>query len=60
MQYSEKMKNADMEISNLQYQLQEKAVSLYNTEEELSSLSTKLQELAEQSSAAVTQWKGRY
>jgi hypothetical protein len=56
----ESLQKTDVEIKDLRHQLLEKTEALNKTNEELFSLSTRFDELVQQSSAAVTQWKGRY
>jgi putative methionine-R-sulfoxide reductase with GAF domain len=54
------LKKYNLETEYLQSQLHEKEESLHNTKKELLTLSARFDELAEKSSAAVTQWKGMY
>ena len=58
--HSESLQKSDLEIKDLRHQLVEKTEALNKTNEELFSLSTRFDELVQQSSAAVTQLKGRY
>jgi predicted nuclease with TOPRIM domain len=57
--HSESLQKSDLEIKDLRHQLVEKTEVLNKTNEEFFSLSTRFDELVQQSSAAVTLWKDR-
>ena len=57
---SQQLKDSNDMVKKLQHQFQEKGKALINAEEEISALTKKLQEVGEQSSDIVNQWKGKH